>query len=199
MNRCKKLLVSVMVGCCLFVMVSSFTAFASDCDHIREKVFRLHILANSNSEEDQAVKLGLRDAVIQQYGHLFALSDSKEELIAYAKEHRTAIEDYCNEFLALNGIAQTAAVQIVNDYFPTREYEQFTLPAGDYDALRILIGDAQGKNWWCVMFPQLCVPAAVDTNTVLGHYFTASEAEAMTQKNNYTIKFAAYELWKELF
>lgn len=182
-------------GIALAMLLSGFKGFAQQCEDIRSEVLRLHIPANSDSEYDQTMKLKLRDFVLEKYGQ--RLSDSGT--LAAAREEVTSllseIERDCCGFLAANGADYTAKAELCEMYFTTRVYENVTLPAGTYEALRITLGSGEGKNWWCVMFPPLCIPAASEVrekaeNALPDVLVSSRESEKVE------IKFAIFEFFK---
>ena len=123
-------------------------------DSISKQVFRLHVIANSDSDEDQNLKYIVRDKVLEYVNSLNF--SSKDELVNYLQINSSTIEDIARETIIENGFDYSVNVEIGHFDFPTKEYGDIALPAGDYDALRIKIGNAEGRNWWCVMFPPLC-------------------------------------------
>ena len=128
----------------------------TDSNHLRENFLRLHVVGASNSEEDQAVKLQVRDAVLASLEE--GLSDMTDPKAAYDYVARMLpqVEAAANRALAVAGFSETVEVSLTEEAFPTREYDTFSLPAGVYRALRVVIGEGEGRNWWCVVFPQLC-------------------------------------------
>ncbi|WRS27140.1 stage II sporulation protein R [Oscillospiraceae bacterium MB08-C2-2] len=156
----KRLDLAVLIGAVLAIALSSFTTFAQECDAVRENVVRLHILANSDSQADQELKLAVRDAVLLGTAQLFSASSDKTDTEREVLEHMDEIEAIAREEIQRQGYDYPVSVSLTNMFFETRQYENFTMPAGYYDAVRILIGEGAGKNWWCVMFPPLCIPAA---------------------------------------
>ena len=137
-----------------FICAQSYvTAVGSD---ISNSVFRLHVLANSDSDEDQALKLKVRDELLNYMNTLSTNCTTKEEAISIAKEHSTDFQKIAEQIIIENGYNYSTKINIGNFYFPTKTYGDISLPAGFYDALRVEIGEAKGKNWWCVMFPSLC-------------------------------------------
>ncbi len=157
---------------------------------------RLHILANSDSEADQELKLKVRDAILEKSPTLFEGSLSLEDAVASAEASLDEIKATAEEEIFANGYNYSVKVYLCDMFFETREYEEFTLPAGQYKALRIEIGAAKGKNWWCVLFPALCIPASQDS-AELEDVFTESEISAVTQPK-YKAKFAIVELFERL-
>ena len=154
-----KLIISA--GLALAVAVTSvIIPFNRKCENIRNSVFRLHIIANSESESDQSLKLKVRDGMLELAEDLFADAKGYIEAKEIAEKNIGLLRQNAKETLAKNGCDSDVMVSVGKAWFGTREYEDFTLPAGEYDALRIVIGEGEGKNWWCVMFPAVCLPAA---------------------------------------
>lgn len=127
---------------------------------LNENLIRLHVVANSNSDEDQALKLKVRDAVTEKLRTTMQSFPTMEEAKVYLQEHLPELEAFVNQVILELGYTDQATVSLAQESFDTREYDTFTLPAGVYEALRITIGDGQGRNWWCVVFPSLCVSSA---------------------------------------
>lgn len=123
---------------------------------IANSVFRLHVIANSDSEEDQALKYKVRDALIEYMNSLCANISSKEDAINISKAHTQDFKAIAENVISENGYSYPVNVEIGNFSFPTKIYGDVSLPSGMYDALRVKIGSASGQNWWCVMFPPLC-------------------------------------------
>lgn len=124
--------------------------------HISDSVFRLHILANSNSEEDQNLKYLVRDEVISFLTKLTENVNSKKEVIQIVNKNLDQFQQIAEKVISENGYTYPVKISVGNFSFPTKEYGDVSLPAGSYDALRIEIGQATGNNWWCVLFPPLC-------------------------------------------
>lgn len=189
------LIVALTAGFVLFTALGSFMVFAERCKDVRSEVLRLHIPANSNSPEDQAIKLEIRDMVLEEFGSRF--SDCSE--LGIAEEQAALlipeIERRCTEYLHENGFSYAAKAELVTMYFTTREYDRLILPAGEYTALRITLGSGEGHNWWCVIFPQLCLPAVSDK--------TPDNAESVLDSfgkpQKVTVKFALFELVEKIF
>lgn len=124
---------------------------------LSEKLIRLHVIAASDSEADQSMKLLVRDAVLAEIGEQDWTS--REEAAAWLTDRLPALEAAAEETLRASGSAQTAAVTLSREHYPTRNYPGFSLPAGEYLSLRVVIGEGEGKNWWCVVYPSLCSAA----------------------------------------
>ena len=131
----------------------------ADKERLRQDILRLHVVAASDSEADQAVKLRVRDAVLGSLRQGLSDLTDVEQARAYVEEMIPKIEKAANLVLAEAGFADTVQVSLTEWEFPEREYDTFSLPAGVYNALRVVIGDGEGQNWWCVVFPELCMGA----------------------------------------
>ena len=151
-----KLFFIVLVLFSIFVFVSALSYVNAVSEDISESVFRLHVIANSDSQEDQNLKYKVRDKILEYMNEISIDCSSKEEVIALAKENQEKFQDIAKKVIKENGYDYDVNVSIGNYEFPTKNYGDISLPAGNYDALRIEIGDAVGQNWWCVMFPPLC-------------------------------------------
>ncbi|MGN1418917.1 MAG: stage II sporulation protein R, partial [Acutalibacteraceae bacterium] len=159
MNRIKALEIAAFVAFALAVIIST-ASFEKDCEGVRTSVLRLHVIANSDSQEDQALKLQVRDAILKKGRQIFGNSSTKQSAEKYIGEHTAELEEAAQAVIEENGYDYPVKVELGESYFPTKTYENVTLPAGTYDAVRVIIGSGEGKNWWCVMFPPLCLPAA---------------------------------------
>lgn len=183
---------AMMIGAVLSLIITGFTAFAEDCEEKPQEVLRLHILANSDSKEDQTLKYDLRDYMLTEFSEVFGSCESFDKSVYVANERRAEIEEKANEFVHSKGYDYNVKCEVAKTYFTTRKYENVTLPAGEYTAVRLLIGNAGGRNWWCVMFPPLCLPAA-------GEFFTEEESKRVEESRDYEIKFAVFEALQGLF
>ena len=150
---------NILILSLLFTLFLSLTAISyakSVSSNLKDSVFRLHVLANSNTEEDQLLKYKVRDNLIAYMNNLCSNLDSKEDAINIAKSHIEDFRKIALDVIRENGYNYDAYVEIGNFEFPTKNYGDISLPAGYYDSLRVKIGKAEGQNWWCVMFPPLC-------------------------------------------
>ena len=140
----------------LYVAISAFSYANAVSSDIEKSVFRLHVLANSDSKEDQTLKYEVRDALIEYMNTLCINVEKKEEAMQIASSHQEEFKQIAEKVIKEKGYTYPVSVEIGNFSFPTKNYGDVSLPAGYYDALRVKIGEAQGQNWWCVMFPPLC-------------------------------------------
>ena len=140
----------------LYVFISASSYVLAISNNLSDAVFRLHVIANSNSAEDQTLKLKVRDSLINYMNNICSDCSTKQEAINLAKEHQDEFQKIAEQTIIENGYNYCVNININNFYFPTKNYGDISLPAGYYDALRVEIGEAKGENWWCVMFPSLC-------------------------------------------
>ena len=152
-RRLRAARLALCLGTLACILLSQFAAFAQACAGVRKDTLRLHILANSDSPQDQALKLAVRDAILEEYGNLFEQQATQQEAKAVAQAHLSDMEQTAARVLAEAGCPQPVHAHVVNMMFHTKEYDGFTLPAGRYDAVRIELGQAAGHNWFCVLFP----------------------------------------------
>ena len=151
------------VGICLLLAATVWAAMlVIDGQTLQRKLIRLHVVAASDSEEDQNLKLLVRDAVVESLREEMENAADIHQAKAYLQENLPKIQALANRVLREAGCEKTAVVSLGCEEFPTRYYDTFALPAGIYEALRIRIGEAAGQNWWCVVFPTLCVGATVE-------------------------------------
>lgn len=189
MKKFKSTGIIMAAGLLLTVFISNIGAFISDgrkLDELRGSVLRLHILANSDSDEDQRLKLCVRDALLEKSSDIFGDAESLESAEAAAQDKLGEIEKIAEKTLRAQGCSVSVKAELTDMYFNDRVYGDITMPAGEYRALRIEIGEAKGHNWWCVMYPPLCIPAACGVKT---ERKTADEAETITEDKDVEADF----------
>ncbi len=140
----------------LYVFISAQSYVTAVSENLSDAVFRLHVLANSDSDEDQALKIKVRDSLLEYMNSISSNCTTKAEAISIAESHKEEFQKIAENTIKENGYDYSVKINIGNFYFPTKNYGDISLPAGLYDALRVEIGEAKGQNWWCVMFPSLC-------------------------------------------
>lgn len=186
---------SILLALILTVLFS-FTGFAAGCEDIPNHVLRLHVLANSDSQQDQALKLKVRDRILTVSAGMMdgvrSREEAEEAVASRLPEFRKAAEDEIRR----QGFGYPVSVQMSKTYFPTRQYGDATLPAGNYDALRVVIGSGEGHNWWCVLFPPLCLPAAEDPEK-LKDVLNSKELQIVKGSGGYQVKFKSVELFEQ--
>ena len=185
-NILKKLaLVSLVV-----VLVWCGTLLA-DRNMLRNELIRLHVVANSDDAEAQQLKLEVRDAVLNSLQQGLCHVTDVQQAKAYLQENLPQLEKLVNKVLSEKDPHLSAQVKLQKDCFPVRNYDTFSLPAGVYESLRIVIGDGNGKNWWCVVFPELCLPATAEAfeNVSASAGFSNGLAGTLSSEQNYEIRF----------
>lgn len=196
MRKIIKLLVCVTV----LGLIIEYTGIVRDRKLLSDGLIRLHVVAASDSEEDQKVKLQVRDAVVsyveQALSHVMTVEEAKSWLL----ENLPGIEAAANDVLRRLDLAQNAKVTLQKETFPVRHYDGFSLPSGVYDALRVTIGEGQGQNWWCVVFPSLCLPAAGESveDVAAGAGFSQNLTDTLTDREGYKVRFYILDLFGKI-
>ena len=165
------------------------------------QVLRLHVVANSDSDRDQALKLLVRDAVLAQASEFLNGVSERESAEQALTPHLDELVRSAEEVLAAEGCEDAVTVALADQWFPTKEYGGFSLPAGQYRALRVTIGEGRGRNWWCVVFPPLCLGSVTEESveTVAGEALSDDQIALITgQDGGYVLKFRFIEWWNEL-
>lgn len=207
--------ISFVMAAILFVYTASAYLPVDNEEALYGKILRLHVIANSDSDADQALKLSVRDAVIKTMEKLYAKYDVKtlEEAKKAVSDNKKLLEDAAKIVVFENGYDYPVTVSLSEEYYPTKEYETLRLPAGVYSSVRVCIGKAEGKNWWCVLFPTLCLSAASRESEQVQSYvydkngealvaagFTPSELRIITEAEDdeIKVKFRMLEIFGEL-
>ena len=190
--------IALLIGLAVF-LTSGALALRTQ-DELADKVVRLHVLANSDSGEDQALKLQVRDVVLERATAILEQSADRREAESCLRGQLLELERIAAEEIAAEGYDYPVTVNLENTDFPTKEYDGFTLPAGEYLALRVIIGEGKGRNWWCVVFPPLCTAASADVPaSALAAGFSEEEVRLITEESQgYVLKFKAVEWWETL-
>lgn len=196
MSLFRKIEISLAVGIIISIIFSVFS-FAQTSAQIRKNVLRLHVIANSDSSADQNLKLAVRDAILNEGSLIFdgsiTVDDAVERITPEIIDLTKTAESIINEY----GFSYAVEISIDEEYFETRTYENVTLPAGNYLSLIIKIGEGKGKNWWCVMFPPMCVSAA-DENDVLKTALNEREIKLVNKKPDYEPRFKIIEWYESI-
>ena len=177
--------------CLAIYVLFWFGTVLADRELLSGDLIRLHVVAASDSEEDQALKLQVRDAIVEELSSVMEKLPSVDEAKAYIMENVDRLQEIANKVLADAGCSDKAAVSLTQESFDTREYDTFSLPAGVYESLRINIGDGEGQNWWCVVFPTLCLGTTNEefAVTAAGSGFEDSLTGALQQEETYEVRF----------
>ena len=190
----------LVLGLTLAVVLLSGAASLKTQEALADSMVRLHVLANSDTQEDQTLKLYVRDVILEEATALLQGTNQLGTANETIEQALPELEEIAQQAVAEQGYGYEVTVELETTYFPTRVYEGFTLPAGDYLALRILIGAAAGQNWWCVVFPPLCTVASSDVAvTAMAGGLDESQINLITQENQgYELKFKSVEWWQSI-
>ncbi len=194
-NKLKRIEISLLMAFVLTAAIS-MTSFAANCNGIEHSVLRMHVIANSDSKEDQELKLKVRDAVLKEGSDVFGGSSNvtdAEEKIAKSQDKLLKV---AKEVVKEEGYDYNVKIEIGQEYFNTRTYDNITLPAGQYRAVRIIIGDGAGKNWWCVMFPPLCLPGATEESEI-DAVLTDGESKVVKSDPEIDARFKIVEIYEK--
>ncbi len=189
----------------LFTIILSYAKSASA--DIADAVVRLHIVANSNSDADQKLKLQVRDRILSETAHIFSQTANPHEALDLARKNLGFIKEIAENEIRSRGFGYNATVSVGEQAFPTKVYENISLPSGKYNAVNISIGEAKGENWWCVMYPPLCftdgiVSVSKDSHEQLKNSLSPSEYQLITKSSESVpveIKFKLVEIFQNLF
>ncbi len=198
MTRWKKWELALLLGLCAAMLWGAWSMQRQDA--LAQKMIRLHVIANSDSDADQALKLEVRDRVLDFTTTVLQRSADMEDAQVRLREELTRIEDIAQREIAAQGYDYPVTVQLASTEFPLKEYDGFSLPAGEYMALRLVIGEGEGQNWWCVVYPPLCTAAATDMHrTAVAAGLTDDDVSLITEEDaGYVLRFRSVELWEQL-
>ena len=187
----KRLMICLLITCtcwCVFLL--------RDRETLNRELIRMHVIANSDSPQDQQIKLAVRDAVLGSIQADLEMVSDVNTAKTYLQENLPKIQKIANSTLQSLGVSQEAVVSFCREAFPVRIYDTFRLPSGIYDTLKITIGDGEGKNWWCVTFPTLCVPTSVDafSEKAVEAGFSQELADTLSKDSPYEIRFFLLDL-----
>ena len=198
MTRWKKWELALLLGLCAAMLWGAWSMQRQDA--LAQKMIRLHVIANSDSEADQALKLEVRDRVLDFTTTVLQRSTDMEDAQVRLREELTRIEDIAQREIAAQGYDYPVTAQLASTEFPLKEYDGFSLPAGEYMALRLVIGEGEGRNWWCVVYPPLCTAAAADMpQTAIQAGLTDDDVSLITgEDTGYVLRFRSVELWEQL-
>lgn len=195
----KKVTLVILISLIVFLFIWHFIPKAEECE-IYDSTVRLHVIANSDSERDQSVKLKVRDALLEE------ISDyeckTKKEAVTRIFENKDELEALATATLKSEGIIDTVSIEIGKEVYPERTYEDFSLPAGEYTSVRVIIGEGEGKNWWCVLFPPLCTAQAVkyDEDAFISTGLSREQYYMITgTSGEYEVKFKLLEIASSAF
>lgn len=187
--------IKALTGGVIICLLLSLCGFSGQCREIREKVVRLHILANSDSAEDQQLKLKVRDAVTAAAAGWLDGAEAEGAALQKVKEYLPQLEAVAQQTVYDNGYTYPVKATVCEMYFETRQYDEITMPAGIYDAVRFEIGEGKGKNWWCVIYPPMCIRSAVKEQT-LSDVLDGRQMSIVTDEGGYAVRFKIVEVFE---
>ena len=199
--KLSKKFAALLATLCLLVLVIGVLPVHGESE-LYGNVLRLHVLANSDSEEDQTLKLLVRDAILRESELVLRDCQTRDEAIEAVQANRSALERAAREALDGQGCDDPVSVTLSEEVYPTRNYESFCFPSGRYLSLRVLIGDAEGQNWWCVLFPPMCLGAASNADAedaLISVGLTGSQYRVITESDEpiYSVRFRILEVFEE--
>lgn len=199
----RRLLIATLALCAVLLFVGLFPVHGEE--EIYDTVVRLHVLANSDSEEDQALKLKVRDAVLEVTTPLLAECSSQDEARSLLETRETDIQAAAEAVIAAEGYAYPVSILLDLEEYPERDYDSFCFPAGTYLSLRVCIGEAEGQNWWCCLFPPLCLGTSTVSSESAEEEFisvglTPSQYKIITESDKpvYKVRFKILEVFQGL-
>ncbi len=194
LKRCEKIELLVLAAM-VIASVLNVTVFAAECDVVRTQVLRLHVIANSDSDADQQLKLAVRDAVLERGDDIFDGTVTADEATEKITPRIAELREAALEVMRNAGCEYGVTVEVGKEYFGTRKYDEFVMPAGEYMAVRVILGEGAGRNWWCVMFPPMCLPAAEKD---LDAYLTSGGVKVVEAPDSYAPAFKIVEVAQRL-
>lgn len=197
MKLSRKIELAVIIGVVL-CFVLNIVSFAVTCDNIRRDVLRLHVIAASDSEADQQLKLKVRDGMLTAGAEIFDGSVNVSNAVQKLTPELGKLQNTAENIVKENGYDYDVKVTLSREFFATRTYENVTLPAGKYLAVRVVIDEGQGQNWWCVMFPTLCLPAAA-VKTEIDDVLNEKEAKLVSRNPKFEPRFKIVEIIEKYF
>ena len=196
----RKICIFTLTLCTLFLAISLLPVHGET--QIYDNVLRLHVLANSDSEEDQALKLAVRDALLTAGEGMFANCTTREEAATLAQERLPFFEEVARKTVGDAGYDYDVSVILDVEEYPTRTYDAICFPAGEYLSLRVLIGQGAGQNWWCVLFPPMCMTSATaakeDASIPVGLSSQQYQTVTQSQKTTYAVRFKILDSIREV-
>ena len=198
MKRWKKWEMALLLALCGTMIWGAWAVQRQDA--LARKMIRMHVIANSDSDADQTLKLQVRDKVLDYTTGILQRAKDMEDAQTQLRDALGRIENIARRETVNRGYDYPVTAQLASTEFPLKEYDGFALPAGEYMALRLVIGEGAGQNWWCVVYPPLCTAAATDLpQTAVAAGLTGDDVSLITEENTgYVLKFRSVELWEQL-
>ena len=198
MKRWKKWEIALLLALCATMVWGAWAVQRQDA--LARKMIRMHVIANSDSDADQTLKLQVRDKVLDYTTGILQRAKDMEDAQTQLRDALGRIENIAQREIVNRGYDYPVTAQLASTEFRLKEYDGFALPAGEYMALRLVIGEGAGQNWWCVVYPPLCTAAATDLpQTAVAAGLTGDDVSLITEENTgYVLKFRSVELWEQL-
>lgn len=196
----KRFLVIFSILTVILSLVIPFLPLSGE-ERVYNDTLRFHVIANSDSKQDQLLKLKVRDAVLSGISDLLDKCSSKSEAVATVNSNKNYIESIAKNTVAENGYKYNIAFSLCEEYYPEREYEGVRLPSGTYTSLRLIIGKGEGHNWWCILYPTLCTGASKPEKELASAGFTPNQIRVLTENEStkYKVRFKIIEFFGKLF
>ena len=198
----KRFLLLFSIGALFLAVLSIFQPMAAlaDGQSVRDGVIRLHVLANSDSESDQSIKLAVRDRVLDCVEEITNDCTNREEAECAIRDFLPDLQEISRDVIEDQGADYPVRVTLDEEYYPTRSYEGLRLPAGRYLSLRIIIGSGEGHNWWCVLFPPVCTSSASADEELAEVGFTPNQVRMLTDDEDvrYVVRFRIVEVFSDI-
>ncbi len=199
-NNLKLIYSALIMGFVLTLTIQGLS-LSETCNNIKDSVLRLHIVANSDSQADQNLKIKVRDRLLKEGKLYLGNAENESEALTFASKNLPLLQKAAQEEIEENGYNYCVNVSLGQAWFNTREYDDVTLPAGEYEALKVVIGEGKGKNWWCVMFPPMCVSAAEEVASDSGpltELLNDDEEDLVMNGQKYRVKFKSVEVYESI-
>lgn len=190
-----KLLNLSLISALIFSVLFSMLGFTDSCEEMYDNIIRIRILANSDDPRDQALKIDVRDSVLELSKKMYAECDTYDEALLETEQNFDELLSAAQKTVKEKGLDYNVSLEIREEFFETRVYDDFTLPAGKYRTAVFTIGEGAGKNWWCVIFPRVCVGACSDK---LDTALSEDSANAAYGGKKYTVKFKTVEIFQKI-
>lgn len=194
MTRKNILNISLICGLISAILLS-MVGFSNSCEEMYDNIIRIRILANSDSEEDQKLKIAIRDAVLDESKQMYSEINSYEDAVVITEANLEQLLKTAQSTVKARGYCYDVTLSLRDEFFDTRVYDDFTLPAGTYKTAVFTVGEGKGQNWWCVIFPQVCVGACSGS---LSDAVSDISADYAYNSKAYTVKFKTVEIFEKI-
>ena len=196
MIKTKKAIINFSLVCGLIsAIMFSMVGFSTSCEEMYDNIIRIRIIANSDTPEDQSLKLEIRDAVLEKSKELYSGTMCYDDALCVTEQNLDTLLETAQNAVYDNGFDYSVKAEVREEFFETREYDGFTLPAGSYKTAVFTVGEAEGKNWWCVIYPEVCVGAC---SARLNDAVSDKTASVAYKSDKYVVKFKTVEIFEKV-